>query len=282
MTQELNYILITNDVTEAEIYAKANVSRIMIDLEINGKDARQGHLDTVISRHSVSDIKPVKQAIAAVEGTTSKLLVRVNPYDEATSKAEIDEVIAEGAEYIMLPMFTTVDEVKSIAEIIDGRVKLVLLCEHYKALDCLDDILTEVKDVDEVHLGLNDLRISIGYNFLFSAFIKGYSEKFASIMQKHGKPYGMGGVSAIGFGDLPAEKILTEHAKVGSTRVILSRHFKSVVFKDGISKEDTVKNLIEETDKLSAHYAKLLNRSEDEVNADYADMAAIIEKIENR
>lgn len=278
---KFNQIIITNDPKEASLYAQADISRIMIDLEINGKDKRQGHLDTVISRHSIADISPVKQSITNVNTTKSKLLVRVNPYFEG-SKKEIDEVIAAGADYIMLPMFTTVEEVVAVSNIINKRAKLVLLCEHYKAVDCLDEILTKVTDIDEVHLGLNDLKISLGYNFLFTGFTNGYSDKFSKIMKKHNKPFGMGGMSALGFGDLPAEKILTEHVRVGSTRVILSRHFKSVVFKDDISAEQTVKNLIAETDKIKVRYNELLKRNTAEILEDQQDLAQIIKKIENK
>ncbi len=43
--------------------------------------------------------------------------------------------------------------------------------------------------------------------------------------KKAGIPYGFGGIAAIGKGELPAERIITEHYRLGSTRVILSRSF---------------------------------------------------------
>ncbi|MCP4355082.1 MAG: aldolase [Proteobacteria bacterium] len=276
----LNHILITNKTSEAEIFAKANISRIMVDLEINGKVERQGHLDTVISRHEIKDINPIRRVLDSIDGTESKLLVRINPLND-DSEQEIEKVILAGADYIMLPMFTTSKEVKDIAKIIDNRVKLVLLCEHYKAIDCLNEILDEEISIDEVHLGLNDLRISAGYNFLFSAFTKGYSDKFAQIMHKHNKSFGIGGISAIGFGDLPAEKILTEHARLGSSRVILGRHFKSVIFKEGLTQSQTIENLKEETSKLSDRYNQLLERSNSDIKKDTEELTQIIKLIEN-
>ena len=40
-----------------------------------------------------------------------------------------------------------------------------------------------------------------------------------------GIPYGFGGISHLGDGLLPAEMIVTEHYRLGSTRAILSRGF---------------------------------------------------------
>ncbi len=40
-----------------------------------------------------------------------------------------------------------------------------------------------------------------------------------------GIPYGFGGIARLGDGLLPAEKIIMEHYRLGSTRAILSRTF---------------------------------------------------------
>ena len=42
-------------------------------------------------------------------------------------------------------------------------------------------------------------------------------------------PFGFGGIARIGDGMLPAEKILAEHIRLGSSSVILSRTFKGEV-----------------------------------------------------
>jgi len=59
-------------------------------------------------------------------------------------------------------------------------------------------------------------------------------------------PYGFGGIARLGTGLLPAENILAEHYRLGSSMVILSRSFCNVkefanldsinqTFKDGIA-----------------------------------------------
>ena len=57
----LKLMYITNDEKIAGIAEECGVNWIFIDLEINGKEARQGHMDTVISRHSIDDVRKIKQ-----------------------------------------------------------------------------------------------------------------------------------------------------------------------------------------------------------------------------
>ncbi len=68
-----------------------------IDLEILGKVTRQGHLDTVISDHSIDDIYAVKSII-----NNSFLLVRVNPIN-SNSQQEIENVIESWSRYNYAP-----------------------------------------------------------------------------------------------------------------------------------------------------------------------------------
>jgi hypothetical protein len=70
-------MIIENDLELIKKYDSIGVDRIFIDLEIIGKKERQGHLDTVISNHSIQDIKKIKSNLK-----NSKLLVRINPINE--------------------------------------------------------------------------------------------------------------------------------------------------------------------------------------------------------
>jgi len=108
---------ITNDAEIAKIAENAGVDWIFVDLEINGKEERQGHLDTVISKHEISDVKKIKSVLKK-----SKLLVRVNPIFEG-SKDEIDSVIEYGADIVMLPFFKTKEEVNKFIGHVNGRAK---------------------------------------------------------------------------------------------------------------------------------------------------------------
>ena len=78
---------------------------------------------------------------------------------------------------------------------------------------------------DEIHIGLNDLHLSYGLTFMFELLANGTVEALCDKFRKAGIPYGFGGIARIGEGMLPAEKIIMEHYRLGSTRAILSRSF---------------------------------------------------------
>lgn len=217
----LKLMYITNDLAVAKIAEKAGVDRIWIDLEILGKEERQKGLNTVKSHHSVDDIKKI-----APQLTSSEMMVRVNPWNE-NSKDEINQVIAAGAQIVMLPMWKTVIEVESFLQAVSRRCKTSLLLETKEAVLCLDKVLA-LNGIDEIHIGLNDLHLSYGMDFMFELLSDGTVEKLCKKIANAGIPYGFGGIAKIGEGILPADYIVTEHYRLGSTRVILSRSFCNV------------------------------------------------------
>lgn len=214
----LKLMYITNNPRIAQIAEKSGVDWIFVDLEIKGKMERQGHLDTVISNHKISDIRPLKKVL-----TKSKLLVRVNPIHNDSDK-EINAVIQAGAEIVMLPYFKTKHEVANFIKMIDSRVETCLLLETPEAVDNLDDIL-QVKGIDYVHIGLNDLHIGYNMKFMFELLSDGTVEKISSVLRKKSIKFGFGGIAQIGEGLLPSELIIVEHHRLGSELVILSRTF---------------------------------------------------------
>lgn len=209
---------ITNNKEVAKIAENSGVDWIFIDLEINGKEDRQGHLDTVISRHSIEDIKKIKSVIKK-----SELLVRVNPIYEG-SKDEIDRVISDGADIIMLPFFKTTKEVKAFIEYVSGRVKTCLLLETPEAVENIDDIL-KIKGIDYIHIGLNDLHLGYKMKFMFELLADGTVQRLCNKFKDEGITYGFGGIARLGQGTLSAENIITEHHRIGSSMAILSRSF---------------------------------------------------------
>ena len=179
-------MLITNDTELASYAEKSGVSRIFVDLEINGKFERQGHLDTLISKHSMSDVKKIRKAAPNTE-----LLVRLNPFFDG-SRQEIEQAISAGADLLMLPMFTTVKEIKEFSQIINGRAKFIPLVETAAAAECLADILM-VDGVSEIYIGLNDLHRDLGLNFMFEPLANGLLDSFVEAIRQSGLPFGFGG-----------------------------------------------------------------------------------------
>lgn len=220
----LRLMYITNRPEIAKIAENAGVDRIFIDMEYIGKDKRQRGMDTVQSHHTIEDIKNIRAVIDEAE-----ILVRCNPIHEATeeycsSKEEIDSIVEAGADVIMLPYFKKIDEVKKFFEYVNGRVHTCLLLETPEAADMVDEIL-ELPESEEIHIGLNDLSLAYGKKFMFEPISSGIVEKLCLKFQEKGIRYGFGGVAALGQGALPAEKIIVEHYRVGSSIVILSRSF---------------------------------------------------------
>lgn len=214
----LKLMYITNKREIAQLAESCGVDRIFVDLELLGKAERQGHLDTVISRHSMEDVSVIRDSISS-----SELLVRADPIHDG-SKAQIDEVIKRGADVVMLPMFTTVEEVKRFVECVDGRAKVCLLLETPQAMCRVDDIAS-VPGVDEIHIGLNDLHLGLHLDFMFELLSDGIVEYLCKKIEQHHIPYGIGGIARIGYGMLPAERIICEHYRLHSSMAILSRSF---------------------------------------------------------
>lgn len=217
----LNLMYITNQPKVAQIAETSGVNWIFIDLEINGKVERQGHLDTVISHHKIDDIKKVKRVLSR-----SELLVRVNPV-YGGSKQEIPRVICDGADIVMLPFFRTAEEVSTFISIVGKQAKTMLLLETPEAVENIDDILA-LDGIDYIHIGLNDLHLGYGLKFMFELLADGTVERLCDKIRVAGIPYGFGGIAQLGRGDLPAENIIAEHYRLGSSMVILSRSFCNV------------------------------------------------------
>lgn len=225
----LKLMYITNNPEIAKIAENCGVDRIFIDMEFIGKGFRQGGMDTVQNFHTIQDIVLVKNAIKK-----SQLMVRINPIHEeskeyVSSEEEINAAINAGADLIMLPYFQTAEEVEKCIQIVNGRAKVFPLLESKKAYEIIDEIL-DIPGIDEIHIGLNDLSLDFGKKFMFELLSDGTVESLCKKIMSKGIPYGFGGVGRLGKGDVPAEYIIKEHYRLGSTCAILSRSFCNVNF----------------------------------------------------
>lgn len=235
----MEYMYITKNPQIATIVESAGVERVWVDLEQLGKEQRQKGCNSVKSKHSIHDVDIIRKTISR-----SKLQVRINPIN-THSKEEIYGVVDSGADIIMLPYYKSINEVEQFLNYVNGRVTTVLLLETKEANECLDETL-KIQEIDEIHIGLNDLHLSYHKKFMFELLIDGTVETICSKLRTWHKPYGFGGIARLGHGVLPAEKILCEHFRLGSTRAILSRSFcdtenivdlseVEVIFKNGMN-----------------------------------------------
>ena len=235
----LNLMYITNDPAVARIAEENGVDRIWVDMEFIGKTARQGGMDTVQLHHTIEDVRTIRAAVSR-----SEVLVRVNPIHEATadygdSAWEIPAAVDAGADVVMLPFFKTVDEVRTFLRLVDGRAKTMLLVETPEAAEIIDEILA-LDGIDEIHIGLNDLSLGCGKKFMFELLTDGTVERLCAKFRAKGIPYGFGGIAALGKGMLPAERVIREHYRLGSTRAILSRSFCNASIVTDLSQIDQI------------------------------------------
>lgn len=252
----MRFFFITNSPATAAFAVACGVDRLFVDLEINGKVSRQGHLNTVISRHSFEDVAAVRRAAPETE-----LMVRLNPVYEG-SAGEVDRAIGLGADVLMLPMFHGVADVAVFTRLVRGRAKVNLLVETVGAMKALGAIV-QVDGVDEIHIGLNDLHLELANAFMFEPLADGLVDAMAATVRSVGIPFGIGGVARAGEGLLPAEIILAEHARLGSTAAILSRTFhRNLPTPEAIVAEMDFSG---EIAKLRAHYAGYLGASSEEL-----------------
>ena len=218
----IDLLTITNLPEQAARCDQMPGMRLFVDLERNGKAARQKGHDTFISTHHLSDVGNIKAVLKQ-----SSLMVRVNPYqmdNSAASKAEIDAVLNQGADMLMLPMFRSAKELSAFAGFVAGRAPIVALLETASALHSLHSWI-DTPGIYEIFVGLNDLHLSLGCSFMFEPLAAGHVGRVANAAKVRGLRFGFGGIARMDEGALPGRDVLAEHVRLGSGAVILSRTF---------------------------------------------------------
>jgi hypothetical protein len=238
----LELIQITNDPAFARRCDALAGLRLFVDLEHLGKAQRQAGRNTFLSAHQPDDVGKVKRALSY-----SALMVRVNPLHGGTP-AEIESALRQGADRLMLPMFTRAGEVREFSQLVAGRVPVTLLLETAAGLACLDEWIA-TPGLDEVYVGLNDLHLSMGHRFMFEALGLGLVDRVAAAAKRQRLRFGFGGIARLDEGLLPGRDVLAEHLRLGSGSVILSRTFHRG--EDGESFETEVAKLRQAETELS-------------------------------
>jgi hypothetical protein len=210
----------TSDPTLAARADAAGIDRIGVDLERLGKAERQRGLGTWVSPHTLDDLARVGAAL-----TDADLFVRLDPLHDATP-AQIDAVIGLGARVVMLPMVATAAEAARFVRLVGGRARVVPLVETAPALAAVGE-LAAVPGVDEIHIGLNDLALSLGLTSRWQILAGDRLLEAARAVQAAGKRFGFGGIGGV-LDDrlpIPADLIYAEYARVGATAALIARAF---------------------------------------------------------
>lgn len=212
--------LITNDPALAVKGDGSGVDRIGVDLEMLGKAERQAGQNTRLSGHTTEDL-----AVIAASVRRAELFVRVNPIN-ADTPAEIEAVLHHGAQVLMLPYFRTAGEVETFVRLVDGRASVMILVETAPAVVRIREILA-VPGVQEVMVGLNDLRLQLGVKSHFEVLVSPLMDSIASEVRKTKLPFSVGGVARVDDLSLPVapDLILAQYARLSATGAWISRSF---------------------------------------------------------
>jgi len=111
---------------------------------------------------------------------------------------------------------------------VDGRALVVLLVECREALERLP-ALVAVDGVDEVHLGLNDLALSLRLKNRWLALASDLVPEAAAHVLGAGLRFGLGGLGRVDDDTLPipSDLIYAEYARTGATAALVARSFRA-------------------------------------------------------
>jgi hypothetical protein len=170
-------------------------------------------------------------------------------------------------------MFTHADELREFVALVAGRAPIVALLETAGGLATLDGWIS-TPGLSEVFVGLNDLHLSLGQNFMFEPLAQGLVERVAVAAKSQGLRFGFGGIARLDEGLLPGRDVLAEHLRLGSQAVILSRTFHRLD-EPGIPAH----SFEGEVAALRRAEAELALRSVAQVHADRVRITSVIEGI---
>jgi len=216
----LEYWLFSNKSNDCINYISSGISKICIDIETRGKKSRQSKRNTFISDHKLEDIIAISEKIGK-----EKTICRVNPLHE-NSRIEVEKAIAYGAGTIIIPYFKEVEDLHNFLFLIKGRAKIIALVETIQSFLKIEEI-SKIKDIERIHIGLNDLSLEIGFDDMFEIVRTNWMEIISKKIDPNTK-FGFGGISSLKDNKCiyPVSEILNHHKKCGSSSVIISRSFE--------------------------------------------------------
>ncbi len=204
----------------AEFADKAGVDRIGVDLERIGKKERQAGLGTWISHHDDKLLADIAKTLKKAD-----LFARSNPL-HALSTPEIDHLIDIGVKVIMLPMFRSAEDVQTFLRIVDGRAKVIPLLENFDAVSNLDALLA-IDEIDEIHIGINDLSLSMGLPNRFCVLTTNVLQHISDLILSSGKRLSCGHVGRAMDESLPipSDLVYAQYARIGARGTLISKAF---------------------------------------------------------
>lgn len=247
----------------------AGVDRVGVDLEVLGKAERQQGLKTWVSQHQQADIPAVREVLSRAQ-----LFARTNPI-HPNIKSEIEQLLELGVQVLMLPFFTSPEEVAEFVGLVAGRAKVVPLVEHIQAAESIEEIV-KIEGVDELHIGLNDLGLSMGVRNRFAMLTSPVVEQVAAYIREAGIPFGFGGIGRAQDNSLliPADLIYAQYPRLGGTATLISQAFRGAE----LSQSEFVAEIAKARSRLNYWFS----RSAEEIAAAHEALCEIVEQLRQK
>ena len=260
----------------AELVCRDTSVDVMLDLESAGKQARQGHLSTWKSSHTIAELDLIRRSVPA-----GRLIVRVDPWNQ-NPRRQIEEALVGGADWIMLPMFRELAELQQFIELLNGRAEPLPLVETPEALAGMPSWMEQLS-LKRFHVGLNDLHLAQKQDFLFQPIAEGQLEHIAQSAHNHNIGIGIGGTARANEGIIKPEALLGEHVRLGSSAVILSQTFHrnastSEEFIHGFDFFDELKKLEKIVEKFEQSDTDLLEENRISFRHQVRDVVTLINR----
>lgn len=214
----MKFMMIINDPEIARHVCVIEEVEPFVDLEVMGKAERQGHLATWKGKQTAQDVTRIREAVPSAH-----LIVRVNPLHDG-SAAEIEDVVARGADSVMLPMFRDRETLERFLDLLGTRARAIPLFETAASVAAIPQIAPAL-GLERLHIGLNDLHLDLGQDFLFQPLADGLLETPAAALRAAGITFGIGGIARAREGIVSPDFLLGEHVRLGSQAAILSQTF---------------------------------------------------------
>jgi 2-keto-3-deoxy-L-rhamnonate aldolase RhmA len=238
----------------------AGIDCVGVDIERLGKAERQRGHDMRLSSHELEDLQALRPALSR-----ARLFARLNP-PHAGSPQEIERALAWGAQVLMLPFFRTALEAQGFVAAVGGRARTVILVETAASAARLGEVLA-VSGVDEVMVGLNDLRLELGARHHFEVLVSPLMEAIAAEVRRAGLPLAVGGVAHPDASGLPVDPdlVLAQYPRLGATGAWISRSFLQGLPDDADALRHAVRRLRERLTAWSLAQPEALQRARAEL-----------------
>lgn len=245
------FVFSTNEATVRAV-SVGGAAGILVDWERSGKQQRQHGFDTEINTHDEKDLANVRA------WTDGRVICRIDRnHDWRLQKHQIDQVIDLGGDEILLPMVRSMAEPTRVLDYVTNRsaIGVGILVETQAAVS----INTELAQLplSRVYVGLNDLAIDRGSDFLFEPLKTGY---LADIMAPFSVPVGFGGLTLPDLGHpVPCRSLMAALLDMDCSFTFLRRSF----FTDtqNLDRANAVQAIVRELDQMCALDAAELHRT---------------------